>query len=169
MISGNHFHPFPHVWLQRKIQFSGNCIPADQNLRLWLGNEFTLSFSLQFISGKREREREKRESPDQRESERRESSDRRAPIVDRAARRTIALRRWAARSTSAIDGIARCDRWDRIASRRGFWFDEIASLVIARRPNDRIAPIWTLSSLTIGDSFSFAGFWFLLPNLMHFL
>ena len=24
MISGNHFHPFPHVWLQRKIQFSGN-------------------------------------------------------------------------------------------------------------------------------------------------
>ena len=51
MISGNHFHPFPHVWLQRKIQFSGNCIPVDQNLPLWPGNEFTFSFSLQFISG----------------------------------------------------------------------------------------------------------------------
>ena len=23
MISGNHFHPFPHVWLSRKISFSG--------------------------------------------------------------------------------------------------------------------------------------------------
>ena len=50
MISGNHFHHFLHVWLQRKIQFSGNCIPVDQNLPLWPGNEFTLSFSLQFIS-----------------------------------------------------------------------------------------------------------------------
>ena len=50
MISGNHFHPFPHVWLQRKIQFSGNCIPVDHNLPLWPGNEFTFSFSLQFIS-----------------------------------------------------------------------------------------------------------------------
>ena len=51
MISRNHFHPFPHVWLQRKIQFSENCIPVDQNLPLWPGNEFTFSFSLQFISG----------------------------------------------------------------------------------------------------------------------
>ena len=34
MISGNHFHPNPHVWLQRKIQFSGNHLPIDQNLRL---------------------------------------------------------------------------------------------------------------------------------------
>ena len=34
MISGNHFHPFPHVWLQQKIQFSGNCIPVDHNLPL---------------------------------------------------------------------------------------------------------------------------------------
>ena len=51
MISGNHFHPFPHVWLQRKIQFSGNCIPVDHNFPLWPGNEFTFSFSLQFISG----------------------------------------------------------------------------------------------------------------------
>ena len=50
MISGNHFHPFPHVWLQRKIQYFGNCIPVNQNLPLWPGNEFTLSFSLQFIS-----------------------------------------------------------------------------------------------------------------------
>ena len=51
MISGNHFHPFPHVWLQRKIQYFRNCIPVNQNLPLWPGNEFTLSFSLQFISG----------------------------------------------------------------------------------------------------------------------
>ena len=58
MISGNHFHPFPRVWLKRKIQFSGNCIPVDRNLLLWPGNEFTFSFSLQFTSGKRERERE---------------------------------------------------------------------------------------------------------------
>ena len=34
MISGNHFHPFPHVWLQWKIQFSGNCIPVDHNFPL---------------------------------------------------------------------------------------------------------------------------------------
>ena len=53
MISGNHFHPNSHVWLQRKIQFSGNHLPVDQNLRLWPENEFTLSFSLQFISGSR--------------------------------------------------------------------------------------------------------------------
>ena len=53
MILGNHFHPNPHVWLQRKIQFSENHLPVDQNLRLWPGNEFTLSFSLQFISGSR--------------------------------------------------------------------------------------------------------------------
>ena len=53
MISGNHFHIFLHVWLHRKIQFFRNCISVDQNLRIWLGNEFTLSFSLQFISESR--------------------------------------------------------------------------------------------------------------------
>ena len=74
MISGNHFHPNSHVWLQRKIKFSGNHLPVNQNLCLWPGNEFTPSFSLQFISGKRERERERerRESPDRREREREE-------------------------------------------------------------------------------------------------
>ena len=51
MISGNHFHPFPRVWLQRKILFSGNWIPVDRDLLLWPGNEFTFWFSLQFISG----------------------------------------------------------------------------------------------------------------------
>ena len=61
MISGNHFHPFPHVWLQRKIQFSGNCIPVDHNFPLWLGNEFTFSFSLQFISGSLSRTATQRE------------------------------------------------------------------------------------------------------------
>ena len=57
-----------------------------------------LIFTSKHFRKERERERE-RESPDQRESERRESPDRRAPIVDRAARRTIAPRRWAARSS----------------------------------------------------------------------
>ena len=70
MISGNHFPPNLHVWLQRKMKFSGNSFPVDQYLLLWPGNNFTLLFSVQIISGKRERERE-------RERERRESLDRR--------------------------------------------------------------------------------------------
>ena len=139
MISGNHFHPFLHVWLQWKIQFSGNCIPVDQNLRLWPGNEFTLPFSLQFISGKRERERErerkeKREPRSEREWEKREL---RSESTDRRSRRSSDDR--TAPTSGTIDGIARCDRpdseiarcdrWDCIARWRGFWFDEIASLV----------------------------------------
>ena len=86
MISGNHFPPNPHVWLQQKMKFSRNSLPVDRNLRLWPRNEFTLSFSLQFIFGKRERERgrEKRESPDRRERGRRDFTG------DRAASRTIA-------------------------------------------------------------------------------
>ena len=66
MILGNHFSPNPHVWQQQKISFSGNSLPVDRNLRLWPGNDFTLSFSLQIISGsrktQREREKERRES-----------------------------------------------------------------------------------------------------------
>ena len=34
MISGNHFPPNQHVWLQRKMKFSGNSLPVDRNLRL---------------------------------------------------------------------------------------------------------------------------------------
>ena len=79
--SGNHFPPNPHVWLSRKMIFSGKWLPVDQYFHLWPGNDFSPSFSLQIISGKRERERERRESP------------------NRAARR----------STIAIDEIARCD------------------------------------------------------------
>ena len=129
-----------------------------------------------------EREREKREPRSEREWEKREL---RSESTDRRSHRLSDDR---TTPTSSIDGIARCDRpdseiarcdrWDHIARRRGFWFDEIASLVdeiacrpddcIARRSDDRIAPIWALSSLMIGDSFSFAGFWFLLPDLMHF-
>ena len=101
MISGNHFHPNPYVWLQWKIKFSGNHLPVDENLCLWPGNEFTSSFSLQFIFGKREREREKREPRSEREREEEEISLAIAPLVnrrarssdDRTARRTIALRR----------------------------------------------------------------------------
>ena len=57
MILGNHFPPNPRVWQQRKMKFSGKSFPVDQNLLLWPGNDFTLSFSLQIISGERERER----------------------------------------------------------------------------------------------------------------
>ena len=59
MILGNHFHPFPHVWLSRKIIFSGKWLSVDQYFHLWPGNNFLPSFSLQSISGKRERERER--------------------------------------------------------------------------------------------------------------
>ena len=59
MISGNHFPPNPHVWLQQKMKFSRNSLPVDRNLRLWPGNEFTLSFSLQFIFGSRKTQRER--------------------------------------------------------------------------------------------------------------
>ena len=73
MISGNHFPPNPHVWLQWKMKFSGNSFPVDQYLLLWPGLHFTLLFSVQIISGKREREREKREPRSERERGRRES------------------------------------------------------------------------------------------------
>ena len=106
----------------------------------------------------RERERERKERAQIRERVREE----RAQIGEH--RSSIAL--LVGRSHSADE---RRDRRAQSMGSRGFWFDEIASLVIARRPDDRIAPIWALSSLTIGDSFSFAGFWFLLPDLMHFL
>ena len=70
MISGNHFPPNPHVWLQRKMKFSENSFSVDQYLLLWLENDFTLSFSLQIISG--EREKEKREPRSERERGRRD-------------------------------------------------------------------------------------------------
>ena len=106
MISGNHFPPNPHVWLQGKMKFSGNSFPVDQYLLLWLGLHFTLLFSVQIISGKRERERERkkrepaiderRDRPTSvpfidRDCERaRRSRPSTIAIVDRAARRTIA-------------------------------------------------------------------------------
>ena len=34
MISGNHFPPNPHVWLQLKMKFSRNSFPVDQYLLL---------------------------------------------------------------------------------------------------------------------------------------
>ena len=84
MISGNHFPPNPHVWLQRKMKFSENSFSVDQYLLLWPENDFTLSFSLQIISG--ERERERRESPDRREREEEETSPAIAPLVNWRAR-----------------------------------------------------------------------------------
>ena len=59
MISANHFPPNLRVWQQRKMKFSGKSFPVDQNLLLRPGNDFTLSFSLQIISGSRKRERER--------------------------------------------------------------------------------------------------------------
>ena len=94
MISGNHFPPNPHVWLQGKMKFSGNSFPVDQYLLLWPGLHFTLLFSVQIISGKRERERERRESPDRREREkgRRESwRSTSGAIVQRARPSSIAI------------------------------------------------------------------------------
>ena len=67
MISGNHFHPFPHVWLSWKIIFSGKWLPIDQYFHLWPGNNFLPSFSLQSIAGQwvrvRERPCARRRSP----------------------------------------------------------------------------------------------------------
>ena len=157
MISGNHFHHFPHVWLSRKISFSGKWLPVYQYFHLWPENHFLPSFSLQITSGKREREkeRERRESPDQREREREERAQI-APLVrrsyrayerrdrrDRAARSMRsrgAIVDRAARSTSALVGRA-----------------PLVGAIVDRRRDGRIGCI------------SFAGFWFLLPDLMHFL
>ena len=94
--SGNHFHPFPHVWLSRKISFSGKWLPVDQYFHLWPGNHFLPSFSLQITSGKREREREPRLEREREKREprsRRLSDDRTAPTsgaVHDRDRRTIA-------------------------------------------------------------------------------
>ena len=90
MISGNHFHPNPHVWLQRKISFSGNSFPVDQYLLLWPGNNFTLLFSVQIISGKKERERE------------REGEERAGAIVRRARRNKTAINERRDHPTSAL-------------------------------------------------------------------
>ena len=111
MISGNHFPPNPRVWQQQKMKFSGNSLPVDRNLRLWPGNEVTFSFSLQFISGKRERERgrEKRESPDRRKREEEETSPAIAPLVDRRAARltSSAIVRRARSSIAIVDRATR--------------------------------------------------------------
>ena len=70
----NHFHPLSHVWLQRKIQFSGNCIPVDHNFPLWPVNEFTFSFSLQFISGSLSRTTTQREESSETQNKRTHSN-----------------------------------------------------------------------------------------------
>ena len=111
MISGNHFHPFPHVWLSRKISFSRKWLPVDQYFHLWPENQSLPSFSLQITSGKREREREreKREPRSEREE--------RAQIVPlrrrshHAARSSIAPRDWRARSSDAHRSSARSKNW----------------------------------------------------------
>ena len=96
MISGNHFPPNPHVWLQGKMKFSGNSFLVDQYLLLWPGLHFTLLFSVQIISRKREREREreKREPRSERERERGRRESRRSTsgaIVQRARPSSIAI------------------------------------------------------------------------------
>ena len=69
MISGNHFPPNPHVWLQRKMKFSRNSFPVDEYLLF-----YTLIFGSNHFQKEREREkeRERRESPDWREGEEKE-------------------------------------------------------------------------------------------------
>ena len=115
MISGNHFPPNPHVWLQGKMKFSGNSFPVDQYLLLWPGLHFTLLFSVQIISGKRERERERRESPDRREREREEEER----AGDRRAARSSnerAPHRSRLRARSSIAPLDDCDRRSRRSS-----------------------------------------------------
>ena len=143
MISGNHFHPFPHVWLLRKISFTRKWLPVDQYFHLWPGNQFLPSFSLQITSGKRERERE-------REREKREPRSER----EREERAQIAPRCW--RSHHADE---RRDRRDRAARsmRSRVAIVGARRMHTTRRRDRRIGCI------------SFAGFWFLLPDLMHFL
>ena len=73
------------------MKFSWNSFPVDQYLLLWPGNNFMLLFSVQIISGKRERERErereKREPRSKRERGGRESRrSTRGAIVWRARR-----------------------------------------------------------------------------------
>ena len=55
MISGNHFHHFPHVWLSRKISFSGKWLPVDQYFHLWPENHFLPSFLLQITRSEERR------------------------------------------------------------------------------------------------------------------
>ena len=90
MISGNHFPPNPHVWLQRKMKFSENSFSVDQYLLLWPENDFTLSFSLQIISGEREREREERAQIGERERKKRLRWRSHHSSIDERARQTIA-------------------------------------------------------------------------------
>jgi len=82
MISGNHFPLNPCVWQQRKMKFSEKSFPVDQQLLLGPRINFTPLFSLQFISGKRERERERKERAQigERKREKRELI---APLVGR--------------------------------------------------------------------------------------
>ena len=87
MSSWNHFHPNPHVWLQRKISFFRKSFPVDQYLLLWPGNNFTLLFSVQIFSREREREREREERAQIGERER-ERKKREPTIDERRARRS---------------------------------------------------------------------------------
>ena len=56
MISGNHFHPFPHVWLSQKMIFSGKWLPVDQYFHLWPEMIFAPHFHFKAFPEK-ERER----------------------------------------------------------------------------------------------------------------
>ena len=111
MISGNHFPPNPHVWLQGKMKFSGNSFPVDQYLLLWPGLHFTLLFSVQIISGKRERER--RESPDRREREREREREEEERAGDRRAARSSNERALHRSRLRARSSIAPLDDYDR--------------------------------------------------------
>ena len=103
-----------------------------------------------FPEKEREGEREERAQIRERERERREPRSRRSSIDERRDRdrrsRHLSDDRTALTSDAIDDGTARRS--------------SLIAPLVAPRPHR--------SSLVI-DSFSFAGFWFLLPDLMHFL
>lgn len=66
---GNHLPPDPTVWKPRNIKFSGKYALVYRNLLLWPGNDFTILFSLQIISGNEPHTHRERERARERERE----------------------------------------------------------------------------------------------------
>ena len=92
------------------MKFSGKSFPVDQNLLLWPRNDFTLSFSLQIISGERERE-ERAQIGETEEEETSPATTDRAPVrrSNRADRRSQhrTARRSRRSSIAPLDLVAR--------------------------------------------------------------
>ena len=159
MISGNHFHPFPHVWLSRKISFFGKWLPIDQFFHLWPGNQFLPSFSLQMTFGKREREREKRKPRSEREREKEE----RATIA--LARSTIDNRRSTRSRGAIVDLPARSSITRRDRRARSSDAHRSSALVGRARSSDA----YRSSARSKNRLHFFCWVLVFLPDLMHFL